>query len=141
MRVLRMTTRRWAVAVASLSVVLWASLLAWRIESREQVTRDRVRKALGYGFQEHEARAELARAELFLRKELAEYDKILSRPGLPPSAQADELKWRAREIAGTKEWVERCRNKVAYAARLRSGYEYAAARPWLPVEPDPPEPE
>jgi hypothetical protein len=30
--------------------------------------------------------------------------------------------------------------KVEWHGRLKSKYERAAARPWLPVEPDPPEP-
>jgi hypothetical protein len=32
------------------------------------------------------------------------------------------------------------RARISYAALLRLKYEYAAAHPWLPVEPDPPEP-
>ncbi len=31
--------------------------------------------------------------------------------------------------------------KLAYYVRLKHKYEYAARHPWLPVEPDPPEPE
>ena len=33
------------------------------------------------------------------------------------------------------------RDKFLYFQRMRTKYEYAARHPWLPVEPDPPEPE
>ena len=43
-----------------------------------------------------------------------------------------------------KDWLayaRRSRKLFLYHAALRRKYEWAARRPWLPVEPDPPEPE
>ena len=37
--------------------------------------------------------------------------------------------------------VERIRRRVEYADQLRLKYEHAARYPWLPVEPDRPQPE
>ena len=38
-------------------------------------------------------------------------------------------------------YARRCRRLVPYHAALRHKYEHAARTPWLPVEPDPPEPQ
>jgi hypothetical protein len=38
-------------------------------------------------------------------------------------------------------FIDRSRRLAGYYATLRRKYEQAAARPWLPVEPDPPEPQ
>ena len=50
---------------------------------------------------------------------------------IPPDATAEEYAQGAR----------RCRRRAAYQAALSRKYERAAARPWLPVAPDPPVPE
>ncbi len=136
MRVLGMTTRKWTVAVAIIAVVLHA----WRIESLQQVTRDRLSTALGYAFQEYEAKKTLDWAESYLGQAPTDFDKILSKPGLPPVTRAKWMDRLTQEIARRKAIVESSRNKVNYAARMRSRYEYAAARPLLPLDPDPPAP-
>jgi hypothetical protein len=50
---------------------------------------------------------------------------------IPPDATPEEYAQGAR----------RCRLRAAYAAGLSRKYERAAARPWLPVAPDPPRPD
>ena len=35
---------------------------------------------------------------------------------------------------------EECRRRALYDRRMKLKYEAAARNPWLPVEPDPPEP-
>jgi hypothetical protein len=50
---------------------------------------------------------------------------------VPPDATPEEYAQGAR----------RCRARAAYQAALGRKYERAAARPWLPVAPDPPVPD
>jgi hypothetical protein len=50
------------------------------------------------------------------------------------------FKERVAEATGRPEEAARWRARAAYFDRLRHKYERAAARPWLPVEPDPPPP-
>jgi hypothetical protein len=47
---------------------------------------------------------------------------------------------RAAQLRVLKEWY-RLAEKADLFGRLAQRYERAAARPWLPVEPDPPEPQ
>ena len=46
-----------------------------------------------------------------------------------------------RPIGSLRERARVNPRKAAYHAALARKYEYAASRPWLPVLPDPPEPE
>jgi hypothetical protein len=46
----------------------------------------------------------------------------------------------ARGPAGDTQRVERGELLAAYHARMRQKYERAIFFPWLPIEPDPPEP-
>jgi hypothetical protein len=62
-------------------------------------------------------------------------------------AHSRNLATRERELMGedqTSGWADlarRLRKRSNYHGSLRLRYEYAAARPWLTVAPDPPEPE
>jgi hypothetical protein len=50
---------------------------------------------------------------------------------------------RRLDAAVWKDWIahaRRARRLLPYHAALRRKYELASRRPWLPVEPDPPEP-
>jgi hypothetical protein len=98
MRLPRMTTRRWLIAVAVVAVALAASIV---IERRRHHFRT---------LAERHSSAELSCLGLAGR---------LDSPALAAS-------WKRK--------AERC-------ARLAQKYRRAARYPWLPVEPDPPEPE
>jgi hypothetical protein len=41
---------------------------------------------------------------------------------------------------GVRREADACAERIAYHSRMRRKYERAARFPWLPVEPDPPEP-
>jgi hypothetical protein len=47
---------------------------------------------------------------------------------------AEQAEWWAGQAAFS-------RREAAYHAKMKGKYDYAAAHPWLPVEPDPPLPE
>ena len=45
-----------------------------------------------------------------------------------------------RQAESDRSFVEYCRRRADYSARLRRKYERLSWRPWLPIEPDPPVP-
>jgi hypothetical protein len=114
MRVPRMTTRRWMIAVAVMAVMLAAA-------------------------------AALFRRRLGLRER---GDYHARRGGiLTDRARGFEqlaLKFADREPRITAEWraYAACEAEIgAWHARLKEKYRHVARYPWLPIEPDPPEPE
>jgi hypothetical protein len=109
MRLPRMTTRGWMVAVAIVATGLWVSVLGAR----------------SYSYANRGGHHSLM--EFHNRWIIEEYEA----GRLFYSGPADQLARRA----------DRCRRLIAYHATLRGKYELASRRPWLPVEPDTPEPE
>ena len=111
MRLPRMTTRRWMVVVAIVAFVI----------AGEQMRRASARYRL---------RAEShALREADLRREAEKWRGV--QPWVFGGLRGQE----ARDVMLLPEFVE-------YHARFGRGkYERAARYPWLPVEPDPPEPE
>jgi hypothetical protein len=73
-----------------------------------------------------------ARAHRYARAEQLPKDVMAAFPH--PDPRRPELQQVCREE------YERNRVFAAYEGLMRRKYERAAARPWLPVEPDPPEP-
>jgi hypothetical protein len=69
-----------------------------------------------------------ARSRRYWMANLAYDDVHEDEPGVTPTPE--HIRWKAHRRA-----------MRAYNGRLRRKYENAAARPWLPVEPDPPEPQ
>jgi hypothetical protein len=108
MRLPRMTTRRWMVAVAVMAAGLWVIVLGARSHSYAI-------RAGHHGLM-----------EAHNRWIIEEYEA----GRLFHSGPADQLTVRA----------DRCRRLITYHATLRRNYELASSRPWMPVEPDPPEP-
>ena len=58
---------------------------------------------------------------------------------LVDSYESDGLGFSGR--GSIEEGIDRLRRRISYHAALKRKYELASRRPWLPVEPDPPEPE
>src|SRR5947209_2816106 len=120
MRRLRFTTRcgmAWVLVVAV--------LLTWGLQGRRMAPAYRQR-ALSYTSKEYNQRLGLLRLS-------TARDRRAVGPG--PVAGVDRPEGdTARAIASS--W-----RKTEYFRRMRRKYEWAASWPWLPVLPDPPEPE
>jgi hypothetical protein len=127
MRLPRMTTRRWMIAVAIVGLVLGGSLELVRLRrlSHEYAGRAiNARRALANarmssGWNHERWLAECRRIEESERKWTTGYPMSTGRPFRPSVARA----------------------YIAYWEPIFSKYERAAAYPWLPLEPDPPRPE
>src|SRR5262245_46523651 len=108
MRLSRMTTRQWMIAVAVVAVGVGAGML---------IVRSRSYAALAALHAESEKEC----------RRIVEADE---------GNRLDPAIW--------KDWIayaRRGRTRLLYHAALRRKYERASRRPWLPVEPDPPEPD
>lgn len=119
MRMPRMTTRRWMMAVLLAAL----GLSGWETERRRQAYRARA-TLLG--------RTELrCKIEVCLATDAIEADGccIAIPEGFDPMT------------AKLPVAAEKYRRRFAYYRHLRQKYEAASWHPWLPVEPDPPEPE
>ena len=110
MRLPRMTTRRWMVAVMVVAL---------------SIATERMRRE---SFRYRELVERHARLERAFRKNAA----LL--PLMKPSDWESLCGQMALSLSRSPE-------RAAYHASLRRKYEHAARYPWLPVEPDPPEPE
>jgi hypothetical protein len=122
MRLSRMTTRRWIIAVA----VVGAALYAYRLRERQRTCR-----ATNY----FHARSE----ELDI--EAADLPPSYGVCGMELMGKTLEEK---RRILGPKpsraEYRAKCLQNAAYHARVRRKFERAAWRPWNPLPEDPPDP-
>ncbi len=109
----RFTVRRMMVAVAIIALFSWTD----RMIVKHRFYRDR-------------CRLHAEEAEIWLRSQ----GELLQLCGMLTHTR-DELEQMKAEKHGRD--VER----VAYHSDLRRKYDYAARYPWMPVAPDPPEPE
>jgi hypothetical protein len=112
MRLPRMTTRRWMIAVAVVAVMLAATLFRRHLRLRERGD---------YHARQEEVLTDRARHLEQLALEFADW-----KPGIV-------AQWRAYVA---------CEAEIgAWHARLKEKYRHVARYPWLAIEPDPPEPE
>jgi hypothetical protein len=157
----RFTLRRIMVAVAIVAV----ALAGYEVKRRRDVYRQAAKKyrLMGQSASDEErlfrvvARsfAEAARNEARLEVLLGAIDPGGIDPGIYPArvrdraaAQADVMAARsrakaledAREANSQLNTAEAAARRAEYYTRLGQKYERAARHPWLPVEPDPPEP-
>jgi hypothetical protein len=114
-----MTTRRWMVAVA---VVAAAFAVCVMVRSRE--------KYLDLAW-EMQNLVEQCTADIVI------YSGTPRGPGYhtPIPKGFDPM---AAPLPAEMEWLRR---RYVHFSRMRQKYEFAAAHPWLPVEPDPPLPD
>jgi len=125
-----MTTRRWMVAVA---VVIVAILLVVELRRFRQLT-------LAYRT-DAKHHASLRQLHSDMRDAYAQHTEFWARLGAAlkeDSEESEELKNVAKEYC---KLAERENEVATYHALLESKYQSASRYPWLPVPPDPPEPE
>jgi hypothetical protein len=151
MRLPRMTTRRWmvAVAVVALSFGGYRQVIRLRRERHSRLARARwhagaeadYRRLIAAitGRPARRRRADQVPTSPALTA--AELDRAFRRQFALPaerSVVADMLKARA-EYSPSRLPLHR--RRADYHAELARKYTWAASRPWLPVEPDPPVPQ
>ena len=164
MRPPRMTTRRWMAAVAVVALSLGGSLYAIRLKHR----RDRyLALAMVHSSLEAQALRSLASAPARFDGwehgpssmpggEVAEaIDRVSGQAAGGSDEQMRNVSYRedqeAREraiaparrrllVESRRREGERLRKQSDYHAALARKYRYAASRPWITIEPDPPEP-
>jgi hypothetical protein len=108
MRLTRMTTRRWMVAVAVVGLLLATALSGYRLKQR----RDHIL-----------SRAQRHKHNAAFLMQVCETHRII------------RTHWSRDDYL-----IALCRIS-SYHAAMAAKYRHAARYPWLPVEPDPPEPE
>jgi hypothetical protein len=118
MRLPRITTRRWMIAVA----VVAAGLGAWDLTRRRQ--------------------RYVERASTMAEKEYGSEITILVTSGADVNPCHILIPDGFNPLAAPLPAdLVSLRDRFLYFQRMRTKYEYAARHPWLLVEPDPPEPE
>jgi hypothetical protein len=168
MRLPQMTTRRWMVAVAALSIAFGFYVWASRLKQKRD---EFLARATWHAKQEtYYGRLVADSATSSFRRKMAEPslespEKTITVPvkiierwlGLPdgdstPAEENDRFKQakaRVGEMSARGEliWCQYLQRQAAYNQRkleyhtaLRRKYVAAAARPWLPIDPDPPKP-
>ncbi len=134
MRMPRMTTRRWIVVV----VIVGLLMVGVRLVQRRRLFLSRA--------QVHELNAAFyPKLESRERKMCLEYAVLIA--GLerlqrygdrePARSRLETLKVRLDQ---SRRNLPRWTNTIAYYVAMSHKYRHAARYPWLPVEPDPPEP-
>jgi hypothetical protein len=139
MQLPRMTIRRWVVVV----VIVAAAMSAWRLRrlsQRYSTIAAFQRQQQGYA---DRARNPLPKAIDRFEVEGRRFAEAARTAG--NQREARFMRDEAARLAGLaetyREWVRDFTELSDYRAQLRRKYEQAATYPWLPVDPDPPEPE
>ena len=124
---MRFTVRWIMAAVAVVAVLLFAV-----------VQLDRFRK-LGVSYSRRAA--ELKSEEAYTRRNIQRTEVVIAniRARLEPADGKGEHRLRSL-LDEQRDQMARYAEYAHYLAELRSKYQHAARYPWLPVEPDPPEP-
>ncbi len=134
MRLSRMTTRRWMVAVAVVgSSIGGYKLWRWRRDFLDRAWR-------------HEAVGETYRTIEPEKREQAGGDKtILEMHFSSVQVDGSDDPFCTREfatgMARIADGQTNAAEEIAHQTAMAEKYRRAARQPWLPVEPDPPEPE
>ena len=125
------TVRRMMVSVAVVAVL---------VANVELMRRHVVSRALATKHAAMQAELEAARR---LAEERAKWVELLAERGeveAPTSFPLIDPLAGATTLSEVRALSTRYAKQAAYHAQLRRKYERAAARPWLPIEPDPPPP-
>jgi hypothetical protein len=128
MRLPRFTTRRLMAVVAVFGVASGLGVMAWRSS---------VYRSLAAWHSRHEEG---------MRREVEELEENLANASgrISKSRESGDVEEEAAWLRGVAQWQEKLtpyRREIQKAGRLREKYQRAARYPWLPVAPDPPEPE
>jgi hypothetical protein len=141
MRLPRMTTRRWIMVVVAVALVMAVIVGGLRLRQRREALAIR---AIGHAMRKAECEhlkhnskqmlilTDLRNNILSQERSLGSDDPPRPDKGLTHRAKAAKLDWHEEAV--------RMDRAIAYHAAMQRKYEDAAQRPWLPVEPDPPEP-
>ena len=107
MRLPRMTTRRWMVAVAVVGLLMATALSGYRLKQRRD---------------HYLSRAQLHKQNAAFLMQVCETNRII------------------RTHWSRDDYLSALCRISGYHAAMAAKYRHAARYPWLPVEPDPPEP-
>jgi hypothetical protein len=134
MRLPRMTTRRWMIAVAVVAVAM-GGFVGARAVLQYFVALDRVRYHAGM-------EGTWSWLNPLGRDQLREIDQMMDliekqRPITGDARLNEEMRARFDEYRRLSALLLR---KMEYHAAMARKYRHVARFPWLPVEPDPPEP-
>jgi hypothetical protein len=134
-----MTIRRWVVVV----VIVGAAMYAWRLRRLSQLY-----STIAAFQREQQAYADRARNSLPKDIDRFEVEALrcaeaarTTRNDREARFLRDEAARLARLAETYREWVRDFTELADYRAQLSRNYERAASYPWLPVEPDLPEPQ
>jgi hypothetical protein len=116
MRLPRMTTRRWMIAVAVVALLIGAAVAIDRRSKRF-------------------ARLAASHADVAMEH----FSTVMAFGGDPPPLQ--EIEKYPPAAQGPVRYLHRAKTLMLYHRALKEKYDRAARYPWLSVEPDPPEPE
>ena len=136
MRLPRMTTRRWMVAVAVMGLLMGGVVGGVRLKRRHDyflnLVEFHVQLERQYVPWECAARNSLQQSDLTLNfLEAARHAE--SNDGVELGILRPAVEWE-------RQSATRFAQAIAYHAAMARKYRHAARYPWLPVEPDPPEP-
>jgi hypothetical protein len=149
----RARTRR--LAALGVILVVTAAVSAGSLTQRQGKQREQWdtlsiqygQKAVGFAHQEAAHRALAAKHDNQVRNAdnyVRSWKSLGGQTANVPEPQRDEYEQdyrrQKKKKARASAEAERCRERAAYAAKMREKYEYAASHPWEPLAPDPPPP-
>ena len=136
MRMPRMTTRRWMIVVAIVGLLMSVRCPAQAKAEPPSVSSSISRAAGGFRSEVGESR----KTNLF---GVPRADRRAREARALQRSRARSISLGGPEIRldQSRSNLARWTNRIAYYAAMTHKYQYAARYPWLPVEPDPPEPE
>jgi hypothetical protein len=124
MRLPRMTTWRWILIVAVFALVIGGTVMGVRLKRWHDYFLARV----AYHAKREQASVDM---EQSVRENLATFERIM-----------DQREERERAIVDyQRRFADRLTQEIAYHSAMVRKYRRDARYPWLPIEPDPPEPE
>jgi hypothetical protein len=136
MRLPRMPTRRWMVAVAAVALGMGGTVAGIRLKQRRDrfLSRAQLHEGIAVAFMKLEGIARETSSEF--PRDITELER--------QEREGDDVEPLLRnmkvDLDRSKETLTTLPGKRAYHAAMARKYRRAARYPWLPVEPDPPAP-
>ncbi len=135
MRLPRMTIFRWMIVILGVGLATAGIVGGTRLKRRREHFRSLAQR---YSALETMCLEYTTLADAEVRQSTKEVE--LFEKYLKPSEQS-LLGQTQRHLRGAHDTQESWALKTAHCTRLKQKYEYVARYPWLPVDPDPPEPD